>query len=59
MDLPDGQSRGKVQSACWDRGLAVLVCGPRSIRLRPPLVFSQAEADAVLATLREVLAEVV
>jgi L-lysine 6-transaminase len=57
MDLPDGQSRGKVQSACWERGLAVLVCGPRSIRLRPPLVFSQAEADAVLATLREVLAE--
>ena len=57
MDLPDGATRGYVQSACWDRGLAVLVCGPRSIRLRPPLVFTEAEADKVLATLRVVLSE--
>jgi 4-aminobutyrate aminotransferase-like enzyme len=35
----------------------VLVCGPRSIRFRPPLVFTEAEADRALATLRDVLAE--
>lgn len=58
MDLTDTELRGKVQRACWDRGVAVLVCGPRSIRFRPPLVFTEAEADRVLATLREVLAGV-
>jgi L-lysine 6-transaminase len=55
MDLPDGDTRGKVRMGCWDRGLAVLVCGPRSIRFRPPLVFSEADADRTLATLREVM----
>jgi len=56
MDLPDGEMRNKVRLGCWDRGLAVLVCGPRSIRFRPPLVFSEADADQSLAVLREVLA---
>jgi len=56
MDLPDGETRNKVRMGCWERGLAVLVCGPRSIRFRPPLVFTEAEADRVLSVLREVLA---
>jgi len=55
MDLPDGETRARVQRACWDRGLAVLSCGSRSIRFRPPLVFGKAEVDRSLATLREVL----
>ncbi len=55
VDLPDGDHRGKVQRGCWERGLAVLVCGTRSLRFRPPLVFTEAEADRTLATLREVL----
>lgn len=55
MDLPDGETRNAVRMGCWDRGLAVLVCGSRSIRFRPPLVFTQAEADKTLAVLREVL----
>jgi L-lysine 6-transaminase len=58
MDLPDGSTRGYVQSECWERGVAVLVCGPRSIRFRPPLVFTEAEADRVVETLREVLAAI-
>jgi len=57
MDLPDGDARGQVWQGCWDRGLAVLSCGPRSIRLRPPLVFSEEQAGQVLGTLREVLEE--
>jgi len=55
FDLPDGGMRGRVVQACWDRSLAILSCGPRSVRLRPPLVFSEAEATEVLGTLREVL----
>ena len=56
LDLPDGDTRAKVRQACWDRGLAVLPCGPRSIRFRPPLIFTEAEAEGALGTLREVLA---
>ena len=55
FDLPDGDVRARVVQECWDRGLAILSCGPRSIRLRPPLVFSEAQATQVLGTLREVL----
>ena len=55
FDLQDGDVRGRVLQGCWDRGLAILACGPRSIRLRPPLVFSEAQAAEVLGTLREVL----
>ena len=36
-------------------GLAVLACGARSIRFRPPLVFTEAEAGEALGILREVL----
>ena len=57
FDLPDGDLRGRVVKGCWDRGLAILSCGPRSIRLRPSLVFSEAQVKQVLGTLREVLAD--
>jgi L-lysine 6-transaminase len=55
FDLPDGEMRDCVVRECWERGLAILSCGPRSIRLRPPLVFSEDQATQVLGTLREVL----
>jgi L-lysine 6-transaminase len=54
FDLPDGDVRARVAQGCWDRGLAVLSCGPRSIRLRPPLIFSEAQAAEAVDTLREV-----
>jgi len=53
LDLPNGEVRGRVRQACWDRGLAVLPCGPRSIRFRPPLVFSENDARQALEFLRE------
>ena len=55
LDLPDGETRGKVWQQCWDQGLAVLVCGPRSLRFRPPLVFSEEQAASLLTTLRGAL----
>jgi len=55
VDLPDGEARQEVWEGCWDRGLAVLGCGERSIRFRPPLVFTRENADGVLVTLEEVL----
>jgi L-lysine 6-transaminase len=57
MDLPDTEERNRLVQGCWDRGLAALSCGSRSIRFRPPLVFSEGDANQALTTLREVLVE--
>ena len=59
FDLPDGTTRDALRGQCWDNGLATLVCGPRSIRFRPPLTFSMEDADRSLEILRECLAAVV
>jgi L-lysine 6-transaminase len=56
FDLPDGDSRNDVQRRCWDQGLAVLVCGPRSIRFRPSLTFTEDDAGQALEILGRVLA---
>ena len=56
VDLPDERVRAAVVAGCWERGLAVLASGPRSVRFRPPLVFSAEEAKRALDTLGEVLA---
>jgi L-lysine 6-transaminase len=56
FDLPDGGTRDAVRTECWERGLATLVCGPRSLRFRPSLTFSEADADRALEILEEVLA---
>ncbi len=55
FDMPDGESRKALRMACWERGLAVLPSGPRSIRFRPPLVFSDQDVAMAVSTLREVL----
>jgi len=56
FDLPDGKTRNELRQRCWEMGLASLPCGPRSLRFRPPLVFSEAEASQALDTLRKALA---
>lgn len=58
FDLPDGAIREAVRAQCWENGLATLVCGPRSIRFRPPLTFSDADADRSIEILRASLLEV-
>ena len=58
FDLPDAATRDALRGQCWDKGLATLVCGPRSIRFRPPLTFSVTDADRSLEILRGCLAEV-
>ena len=58
IDLPDTATRNALRAHCWDRGLATLACGPRSLRFRPPLIFSREDVDRSLATLREVLRDV-
>lgn len=55
FDLPDGETRDRVRQRCWDAGLATLPCGPRSLRFRPPLIFSPADVEEALNVLRAVL----
>jgi L-lysine 6-transaminase len=59
FDLPDGAKRDAVRTSCWEAGLATLTCGPRSLRFRPALVFSEADVDRAIGILRPALAEVV
>jgi L-lysine 6-transaminase len=55
FDLPDGETRAAVRERLWREGLACLACGPRSIRLRPPLIFGEPEVERALAILELVL----
>jgi L-lysine 6-transaminase len=58
FDLPDGTMRNDVGKRCWEKALATLTCGPRSLRFRPALVFSENDVDRSLVILREALSEV-
>ncbi|MGH7549980.1 MAG: aminotransferase class III-fold pyridoxal phosphate-dependent enzyme, partial [Gemmatimonadota bacterium] len=56
FDLPDTARRSAIRQKCWDEGLATLACGPRSLRFRPSLIFSEDDAERAVDILRQVLA---
>jgi L-lysine 6-transaminase len=56
FDLPDRATRDAVRTDLWQDGLAVLACGDRSIRFRPPLIFGETEVGRALEILDRVLA---
>jgi 4-aminobutyrate aminotransferase len=49
FDLPDHETAEAVEQACFQRGLLVLTCGQRAVRLAPPLVVSAEQATTALA----------
>ncbi|HEX6739745.1 MAG TPA: L-lysine 6-transaminase [Vicinamibacteria bacterium] len=55
FDLPTPEQRDKARQAIIANGLLLLACGVRSIRFRPPLNLSAAEADAGLEIVRNTL----
>jgi L-lysine 6-transaminase len=55
FDLPSTEQRDKARAALIASGLLLLACGVRSIRFRPPLNLSIAEADGGLEILRKTL----
>ncbi|MGQ0562212.1 MAG: aminotransferase class III-fold pyridoxal phosphate-dependent enzyme, partial [Gemmatimonadota bacterium] len=57
-DLPDTDTRNAVRWQCWERGLAVLTCGQRSLRFRPPLIFANDDVDECVSMLRDALSSV-
>jgi len=55
FSLATPECRNALRQACWDRGLATLASGPRSIRFRPCLNVSAREIDLALGILDEAL----
>jgi 4-aminobutyrate aminotransferase len=55
IDLPDHDTAAALERACFERGLLVLTCGERSIRLAPPLVVTATQVDTALAILASAL----
>ena len=56
IDLPDHDTAEALERACFERGLLVLTCGERSIRMAPPLVVTPEQADTALAILADAVA---
>jgi L-lysine 6-transaminase len=57
FDLPTPELRNKARKAILHNRLLLLACGVRSIRFRPPLNLSRAEADTALEIVRKSLKE--
>jgi L-lysine 6-transaminase len=53
FDLPEKEQREKFFKKAYDNGLLLLVCGNRSIRLRPALNIRKEDIDAALNLLRK------
>lgn len=52
---PAPELRNRLEFLAFERGLLILGCGPNSIRLCPPLVINQDQADFALDTLEDCL----
>jgi 4-aminobutyrate aminotransferase len=52
------EERNAVIQRCFEKGLLILGCGENTIRLVPPLIITQKEADTALSILEEVLKKV-
>lgn len=51
-----GEWRNRIEMLAYERGLLILGCGETSIRLAPPLIVKQEEADVALDILEECIA---
>ncbi len=52
---PAPELRNRLELLAFERGLLILGCGPNSIRLCPPLIINQDQADFALDTLEDCL----
>lgn len=55
---PAGDWRNQIEVLAYERGLLVLGCGENSIRLAPPLILKQEEADIALDILEESITQI-
>jgi 4-aminobutyrate aminotransferase len=53
FDVTDHDAAEALEAACFERGLLVLTCGRRGIRLAPPLVVNESQATTALGIIAE------
>jgi 4-aminobutyrate aminotransferase len=58
IEFGDHDTMERVEKAAFRRGLLMLGCGDASIRMSPPLVFREDQADAALRIFEEAVSEV-
>jgi 4-aminobutyrate aminotransferase len=56
LDAPDHDAAEALQEACFRRGLLVLTCGERAVRLAPPLVVTVEQADVAVSIISDAVA---
>jgi len=56
IDLPDHDTAEALERACFERGLLILTCGERSVRMMPPLVVTKEQADIAVDIVADALA---
>jgi 4-aminobutyrate aminotransferase len=52
------EQRDKIVERCFEHGVLFLGCGPSSVRLGPPLVVTNEEADVAMDVLEECIQQV-
>ncbi len=45
FDMPDQHARNAFTAGCYNNGLLILPCGPKSVRFRPPLILTKEQVD--------------
>ena len=53
FDTRDHDTAEAIEQACFERGLLILTCGRRGLRMAPPLVVNAAQAETALAILAD------
>jgi 4-aminobutyrate aminotransferase len=53
FDVTDHETAQAVERACFERGLLLLTCGSRGIRMAPPLIVNEAQAVTALSIIAE------
>lgn len=58
MEFQTGEQAKAVVKGCFENGLVVLGCGDKSVRLSPPLIIGEEEADTALEILEAAIGRV-
>jgi 4-aminobutyrate aminotransferase len=58
VSLPDHETASRLEQVAFRKGLLVLGCGDQDLRISPPLLFREDQAQAALEILEEAVAEV-
>lgn len=57
IEFPDGESRNRVVELCFKKGLLVLGCASKTVRMLPPLDVRPREIDLAIAVFEQALSE--